>query len=82
MSDRPQYEFRSVKLHSPHENICAAVAIIQSYILGQESARDAESMFGFHNFTGADLEAAVAMLVPVVEVLETTRWNAEAEVTA
>lgn len=66
-----------MKLHSPHENICAAVSIIQAHILADDSTVNAESMFGVHYFKGAGLEVAVAMLVPVIELLEKSEWRSE-----
>ena len=77
MTEFPQFEFRDVKLHSPHENICAAVSIIQAHILAEDSTVNAESMFGVNYFKGAGLEVAVAMLVPVIERLEKSEWRPE-----
>lgn len=77
MSEFPKFEFRDVKLHSPHENICAAVSILQAHILAEDSTMNAESMFGDNYFKGAGLEVAVAMLVPVIEQLEKSKWRSE-----
>ena len=77
MSEFPQFEFRDVKLHTPHENLCAAISIIQAHILAEDSTVNAESMFGVNYLRGAGLEVAVAMLVPVIELLEKSEWRSE-----
>ncbi|RWR03964.1 hypothetical protein [Paenirhodobacter populi] len=74
MSDT--FKFTEVKLHSPLDNIAAALCIIQTHILASETKLDAEVMFGVGRFQRSDLEAAVALLCPLTGPLEKAKWTA------
>lgn len=77
MTDTPKFEFREVLFNTPHDNLCTAISLIQSHILAGESLLNPESLFGQHRFERADLEAAVAMLVPLTGYLEKVQWEGE-----
>lgn len=65
-----------MKMRSPHENLTAAIGMIQSHILASESSFDAARMFGQSgHYAIAPLEAAVAMLVPLAGTIEDLRWD-------
>jgi hypothetical protein len=71
------YQFTEVKMHTPRDNLAAALGIIQTQLLAYDSKLNREVMFGpVFDFTqGASLEAAVALLVPLLETVDDKRWD-------
>lgn len=72
-----QFEFKELRMHSPHENLCTAIGLIQTQILAADSDINTEVMFGSYHFRRAGLEAAVAMLVAMIEEVEDLQWRKE-----
>ena len=75
MDDQQINKFAEVHLGTPHDNVCAAISIIQAQILATDSHQSPEVMFGNFYFRTGSLEAAVAMLTPLLEPLETASWK-------
>ncbi|RDW12632.1 hypothetical protein [Paracoccus thiocyanatus] len=71
------FKFTEVRLNPPHDNLCAAIGLIQAEILAEDSGLDPEVMFGSFHFRRAPLETAVAMLVAMVGEAESLRWHSE-----
>lgn len=69
-----KHNFIELRLGTPHDNLCTAIGLIQSHILAGDSALVPEKMFGNFHFQQAGLEAAVAMLVAIIEDVENLRW--------
>lgn len=70
-------KFTKLRMHNPYENLATAIGLIQSHILATDSAFSAGVMFGdIYNYSAtSSLEAAVAMLVPLVEEVEDLSWG-------
>ncbi|AJE47174.1 hypothetical protein [Celeribacter indicus] len=77
MSDFPEHHFRELKMNTPLFNITVALSIIQSHILASDSALDPHMMWGGNHIKDDGLEAAVALLAPVIDVLEDLSWEGE-----
>lgn len=75
------FEFKEVRLHTPLENLCNAIGIIQSQILAIDSELNPTSVFGNSYFKTGSLETAVALLVAIISEAESLRWR-EGEVAA
>jgi len=72
-----KFEFKPVRLHTPHDNLCAAIGLIQAQILAGDTDLVPEVMFGSYHFPRSALETAVAMLVAMVGEAEDLRWHPE-----
>ncbi|SEB51139.1 hypothetical protein [Rhodobacter sp. 24-YEA-8] len=44
------FKFRAARLCTPHENLCAAIGLIQTQILANEKRLNPEVMFGLSHF--------------------------------
>lgn len=71
------FKFTEIRLNSPHDNLCAAIGLIQAEILAESSDLNPEVMFGSFHFRRAALETAVAMLVAMMGEAEDLRWHSE-----
>ena len=68
-------KFTELRMHKPYENIATAICLVQSHILATDSAFNVGVMFGNNNYSQTSaLEAAVAMLVPLVGEVEDLSW--------
>ena len=45
-----QFEFTEVRLHTPLDNLCTAIGLIQAEILARDSNLNPERLFGQHHF--------------------------------
>jgi hypothetical protein len=77
MSGDSTFKFTEVKMHTPQDNLMAALGIIQTHLLASDSNLKREVMFGpVFDFTErVSLEAAVALLVPLLETVDDKRWE-------
>lgn len=76
---RAKYEFTELRMNSPMDNLTAAIGIIQTEILAGDTGLDPDVLFGADHFnrTRAGLEAAVALLAPIVAAAydRNLRWD-------
>ncbi|GAB1364683.1 hypothetical protein MASR1M32_39190 [Rhodobacter sp.] len=73
MSDT--FKFTPLHLGTPLDNLSAAISIIQTQILASDTRLIPTAMFGDFHFTTGQLEAAVALLVGLIEPLDGIRWE-------
>ena len=70
-----KFQFKDVRLDTPHDNLCAAIGLIQSQILASDTGLDPKVMFGNYHFPHSNLETAVAMLVALLGEAEGLTWG-------
>ncbi|MGR3792642.1 hypothetical protein [Vannielia sp. SX4] len=58
---------------SPHDKLCAAIAILQDHILASGTEYNAEMMFPLRRFETASLELAETLLSDIVPYLESVK---------
>ncbi|PTE15995.1 hypothetical protein [Pseudogemmobacter blasticus] len=74
MSD-DKFKFTELHLGTPHDNIAAAISIIQTQIMATYSDVDSQTMFGLFHCKTDHLLAAVSLLVPLLGPVEALRWE-------
>lgn len=70
------FKFTELRMHTPNDNLCAAIGLIQSHILAEETELNPDVMFGWSRNDRAALETAVALLAAMTGLSENLRWDA------
>lgn len=70
------FKFTELRMQDPYENLATAIGLIQSHILASDTAFDVAVVFGGSNYSQSRaLQAAVAMLIPLIDEVEDLSWQ-------
>lgn len=71
----PDFKFTPLRMNTPHDNLCAAISIIQTQIMAADSDFAPQVVFGNYHFSTDQMQAAVALLVAMIGEVEDIRWH-------
>lgn len=69
------FKFVPLRMNTPHDNLCAAISILQTQIMAAESEFDTKVVFGNYHFPTDQMQTAVALLVAMIGEAEDMRWH-------
>lgn len=69
------FKFTPLRMNTPHDNLCAAISIIQTQIMAADSDFAPKVVFGNYHFPTDQMHAAVALLVAMLGEIEGVRWH-------
>lgn len=72
------FKFTPLRMHSPEDNLAAAISIIQTSIMAADTDVNAAVMFGNFHFRTDQLQVAVALLVALLAPVDDLQWEDEA----
>ena len=74
MSDT--FQFTELKMHTPHDNLAAALGILQNAMLATDHGWNTDIALGpiqFHR--SQPLQAALSLLLPLIDAVDGKRWG-------
>ncbi|WP_112310354.1 hypothetical protein [Pseudogemmobacter bohemicus] len=75
MSDST-FKFTEVRMHTPSDNLMAAIGIVQSLVLASDHDWNPEIVFGRdHFYKSHPLQAVLAMLMPLLAPIDDADWE-------
>jgi hypothetical protein len=71
------FQFKPLRMHTPLDNLTAAISILQTQILASDTDFNPQVVFGTYTFPTAQMEVAVALLAGIMAEIEDAKWRPE-----